>query len=263
MIPNSSSQRFDKIAAHYATSEVHASSPTIRKLHEYLGVEFFAAVCDVACGAGHFGLSFAGKAERLVGVDPAANMLRAMEKQASERGVVVETVNARAEALPFESGTFDLTLCRLAAHHFSDVARAVGEMQRVTRDGGRVAMIDLAGPATTADDALNHEIELLHDPTHVRSYTVEEWRRRFESAGLVIEHCEPDQREFPEGLSVQRWCEISSSGAAAENQIREKLRRADAGQLRALGIHRDGNEFFLCIPTVLMVGRKQLKQIKM
>jgi SAM-dependent methyltransferase len=226
-------------------------------LHEYLGAEFFPAVCDIACGAGHFGLSFAGKAGRIIGVDPAANMLRAMEKQSAERGVVVETVNARAEALPFESGTFDLTLCRLAAHHFSDVARAVGEMQRVARDGGRVAIIDLAGPATAAEEALNHDIELLHDPTHVRSYTIAEWRELFESAGLVIEYCEPVQHEFPAGLSVKRWCEISSSGMAAENKIREKLRRADTGQLRALGIHRDGDEFLLGIPTMLMVGRNQ------
>lgn len=259
MTANDSSQRFDAIAANYAASEVHAASPTIRKVHELLGSEFFPIICDVACGAGHLGLSFAGKAGTIIGVDPAPKMLRAMEKLAAERGVKVETANARAEALPFADGVFDLTLCRLATHHFTDVARAVGEMRRVTRMDGRVVIIDLEGPAEAADAILNHTIERLHDPTHVRSYPVAEWLGLFQSAGLVVEQCLPGQRELPNGLSVQRWCEISASGVAAENEIRTTLQNAAPEQLLALGIRRDANEFFLSIPTVLIVGRKPVR----
>ena len=256
MTTNTSSERSDTSAANCATSEVHAASPTIRKLHEYLGSEFFPVICDVACGAGHFGLSFAGKAGTIVGVDPAANMLRAMEKQAAERGIMVETANARAEALPFADGIFDLTLCRLAAHHFSDIGKAVSEMQRVTRIGGRVVIIDLEGPAETEAANLNHHLELLHDPTHVRSYPVTEWRGLITSSGLIVERCLPDQREFPDGLSVQRWCEISASGVAAESRIRATLQSAEPEQLQALGIRREANEFFLTIPALLMISRK-------
>jgi len=256
MTSNSSRQRFDAIAANYVASEVHAASPTISKLHELLGSEFFPVICDVACGAGHFGLSFAGKAGTIVGVDPAPTMLRAMEKLAANRGVLIETANARAEALPFADGVFDLTLCRLAAHHFTDVAQAVGEMQRVTRIGGRVVIIDLEGPTEPAAAKLNDAIERLHDPTHVRSYPVVEWLSLFKSAGLVAEQCLPDQREFPNGLSVQRWCEISASGVGAENEIRTTLQSALPEQLLALGIRQDANEFFLSITTVLILGRK-------
>jgi len=48
-------------------------------------VEFFAAFCDVACEP-ELGLSFCRR-PRSFGVDPAANMLRAMEKQPGGRGV--------------------------------------------------------------------------------------------------------------------------------------------------------------------------------
>src|SRR6516162_9475055 len=90
--PNASSQRFDKIASNFATSEVHTMSPTIKRLHEVLGGGKFGSICDVACGAGHLALSFAGRAGRIVGVDPAPNMLEALRRLATQRGVVVETV---------------------------------------------------------------------------------------------------------------------------------------------------------------------------
>jgi len=220
---NSSRQRFDAIAANYVASEAHAASPTIIKLYKLLGSEFFPVICDVACGVGHFGLSFAGKAGTIVGVDQVPTMLRATEKLAAERGVMIETALARAEALPFADGFFDLTLCRLAAHHFTDVAQAVGEMQRVTRIGGFVVVIDLQGPTDAAAANVNQTIERFHDPTHVRRYPVLEWVSLFKSAGLIVEQCLSDQREFPNGLSVQRWCEISVSGVAAENEIRTTL----------------------------------------
>ncbi len=97
----SAPKHFDAIASQYATSEVHANSPTIRRLHELLATKQPDSVCDVACGPGHLTLSFAGKASRIVGVDAAPNMLRQFERLAKERGVKVETVLAYAETVPF------------------------------------------------------------------------------------------------------------------------------------------------------------------
>ena len=69
----SSPRRFDALADRYAISEVHTSSPTRDRLHELLPkVE---SVCDVATGAGHTALGFAGIACRIVAVDPAPGML--------------------------------------------------------------------------------------------------------------------------------------------------------------------------------------------
>lgn len=253
---NQSSQRFNGISSAYATSEVHAASPTLRKLHAVLGESSFDAVCDVACGAGHTGLSFAARARRIVGVDAAPNMLAEMRALAQARGLAVETVLAQAEELPFRDEAFDLALCRLAAHHFTDVQRAVQELQRVTRGGGRVAVIDLEGNPDPALDQLNDDLERLHDPTHVRSYPADRWRQLFEAAGLRVDVLAPGQSEMPDGLSVRRWCEISSSGAEAERQIRARLGAASGAPLAPLGIERRADEFYLFIRTVLIVGTK-------
>src|SRR5438046_2846004 len=106
--------RFDKIANNFATSEVHSSSPTMRRLHALLTLPIDAIVCDVACGAGHLALSFAGRAARIVGVDPAPNMLEAFRSLATERGIAVESLQAFAEQIPLPDDSFDVVMTRLA-----------------------------------------------------------------------------------------------------------------------------------------------------
>ena len=252
---SSSSQRFNTLSGNYATSEVHVSSPTRDRLHALLPpVE---SVCDVASGAGHTGLGFAGLARRIVAVDPAPNMLAEVRRLAAERGVAVETVEAFAESIPLPSDSFDLVVCRVAAHHFSDLPRAMAEMTRLAKPGGHVAVIDMEGDENPDLDALNHEIEVLHDPTHVRSYTAEHWRELFTANGLEIEACENRWWEFPAGLTVGRWCELGNSGAEALQTIRAKLAAAPPEWLAELEIMQDADgEFRIPVRTLLILGQK-------
>ena len=256
MDPTASSQRFDKIASNFATSEVHAMSPTIKRLHEILGRAHFEGLCDVACGAGHLALSFAGRADRIVCVDPASNMLDALRRLAAERGVAIEAVQSAAESLPFPDGSFDVVASRLAPHHFSDIRRSVAEMARIARPGGVVAIIDLEGEPNPQIDDFNHALEVLHDPTHFRSHTADAWRSYFDGAGLTVETLERQLSERPSGLTVKRWCEIAASEVEAEQEIRRQLRVAPPDYLATLGIRESDGEFLLPIRTVLVVGRK-------
>ncbi len=252
----SSSQRFNTLAAGYAASEVHRASPTLHRLHALLPPRL-EAVCDVASGAGHTGLSFAGVAARIVAVDPAPNMLAQCRRLAAERGAVVETIEAFAESIPLPAASFDLVVCRVAAHHFSDLPKAMSEMTRLAKPGGCVAIIDMEGDEDPALDALNHDIEVLHDPTHVRSYTARHWRELFTGNGLQVRACEGRCREFPAGLTVGRWCELGNSGAPALRAIRDRLAAAPSSWLTELDIQRDADgEFRLPVRTLLILGRK-------
>jgi ubiquinone/menaquinone biosynthesis C-methylase UbiE len=253
--PSTSSERFNSIARNYATSEVHISSPTLARLHTLL--PRIESVCDVASGAGHTGLSFAGVATRIIAVDPAPNMLAQSRKLAAERGVAVETVEAFAESIPLTTASFDLVVCRLAAHHFSDLPKAMTEMTRLAKPGGYVAIIDMEGDEHPALDALNHDIEVLHDPTHVRSYTVTHWRQLFEQSKLEVVACENRCWEIPGGLTVKRWCELANSGVEALQAIHDRLAATPSDWLSQLEITRDADGGFR-IParTLLILGRK-------
>jgi SAM-dependent methyltransferase len=184
-------------------------------------------------------------------------MLKQCRELAEERGVSVECVEAFAEAIPLPTSSFDLVVCRLAAHHFKDVQKAVNEMARLTKPGGHVAVVDMEGDEDPALDELNHDIEVLHDPTHVRSYTASAWRAMFAASGLEPVACEGRCREFRAGLAVGRWCELGRSGDDALKAIRDRLAATPAEMLASLDITRDSDgEFRIPVRTVLIVGRK-------
>jgi ubiquinone/menaquinone biosynthesis C-methylase UbiE len=248
-------QRFDTLARGYASSEVHRGSLTLDRLHALL--PHIDSVCDIASGAGHTGLGFASVASRIVAVDPAPNMLAQVHRLAAERGVSVETVEAFAESIPLASSSFDLVVCRLAAHHFSDLPKAMAEMTRLAKPGGYVAIIDMEGDENPTLDTLNHEIEVLHDPTHVRSYTAKHWRELFAANGLEVEACENRCWEIPDGLTVKRWCELGDSGTEALQAIQDRLAAVLPEWLSELEITRDADGGFrIPVRTLLILGRK-------
>lgn len=253
--PNASA-RFNSNSQNYATSAVHRRSPTIDRLHALLAGTSVDAVCDVGCGAGHLGLSFAGRARRIVLVDPAPNMLAAARLLAAERGVRVETCQSRAEDIPLSSGQFDLVCSRLAAHHFSDIGASVSHMARIVRPGGSVAVIDHHGDDDPEADEFNHRLELLHDPTHVRSYKKSRWLEVIRDAGMAVVTCEAKLSELPSGLSIKQWCEIASSGEDAERQIRQSLHDASESLRSRLGVWSEDGEFYIPVRTLLVLGRK-------
>ena len=76
---------------------------------------------------------------------------------------------ANAEALPFVDESFDLVFCRTSLHHFADPQRAVNEMVRTCRPGGRVVLFDLVPPSADVRATFDHVHRLL-DPSHVRTF---------------------------------------------------------------------------------------------
>ncbi len=182
-----SSRRFDTIVGDFATSEVRLPSPAVEVLQEALGPQTGSTICDVACGAGDLALSFADAyPARLVGVDPAPSMLESFRKLAAERQVRVETALADAEELPFPDASFDLVVSRLAPLRFLDAPKAIGEMTRLLRPGGRLAVIDPEGHEDPVVNALDHEPAVLRGPTRRRTRTLDEWAHLLRGAGLDV-----------------------------------------------------------------------------
>src|SRR5258707_415022 len=80
------------------------------------------------------------------GVDGRSAPRRAARGLLRDRGAATAAfVAGDVEALPFEDGAFDVVTCRIAAHHFADVATAVREVRRVLRPGGSFLLQDILG----------------------------------------------------------------------------------------------------------------------
>jgi ubiquinone/menaquinone biosynthesis C-methylase UbiE len=112
------------------------------KLKKALGSEpaTFRHALEIGAGTGYFSLNLlnAGTIERVTATDIAPGMLRALEANADELGIEVETVVSDAERLPFADGAFDLVLGHAVLHHIPDLDRAAAEFFRVLEPGGTV-----------------------------------------------------------------------------------------------------------------------------
>ena len=104
------------------------------------------AILSVGCGPGVFLPELAAMRPNaeVVGVDLSPE--RIQDAQSRLRGVR----NARAQvgnaqALPFESGSFDFIFCRFLMEYLPDKQLAVKEMARVCRPGGTILLQDLDG----------------------------------------------------------------------------------------------------------------------
>ena len=113
--------------------------PWTKHLIEGAGVEESSHVLDVACGSGvlsRHAFERSGTSGRVVGVDPAPGMLAT----AREVEPNIEWTLGSAEALPFADAEFDHVLSQFGMMFFQDRQKAAGEMLRVMKPGGCLAV---------------------------------------------------------------------------------------------------------------------------
>lgn len=100
-------------------------------------------VLDVGCGDGVLAQAFAGRGAKVTGVDTSARMIAAARKRAERQGENVSFEIARAEVLPFETDTFDVAVAIAVLCFVEDAQRALDEMARVLKPGGRLIVGEL------------------------------------------------------------------------------------------------------------------------
>src|SRR5262245_2113533 len=101
-------------------------------------------ILDVGCGTGVFAarLRAAFPNAQVWGVDLAAGMLARGSARWRMHAGHVQPIQADSERLPFAATTFDVVTCANSFHHYPHQDRAVVEMNRVLRPGGRLLLID-------------------------------------------------------------------------------------------------------------------------
>jgi len=202
----------------YRTSQTHASGDDLDLVVEWCEPAAGVTILDVATGGGHVARRCREAGADVVTVDAAPGMQ--------------PDVVAPADHLPFADSSFDVVVCRIAAHHFPDALAAVKEMARVARV--RVVIED---NTFTGEDG--EEADKLRDPSHVRKYSVEEWHEFFAAAGLEI----ADEETMVRDTDFADWLDRT------ETPEEDRIRIAEL-----LGDHvLDGR---LGLPTIILKGVK-------
>jgi len=120
---------------------------------ELFGDEFFLwavlglidpalVVGDLGCGTGQLTEVVAPHVSRVISVDGSDDMLDAARQRLSG-AANVDIRQGELESLPLESGELDVAMLSLVLHYSPEPPRALAEVGRVVRTGGRVLVVDM------------------------------------------------------------------------------------------------------------------------
>jgi len=236
----------------YTTSAAHADRDVLDRMCKIADPKPDWRVLDVGTGTGHTALAFARHVHDVVGLDLTEQMLREARKLASQRNVDNVTFEtADVHQLPHDlDEAFDLVTCRRAAHHFSDIGRALAGMARMLHPNGLLLIDDRSVPEDDWIDETMHRLDCLHDPSHVRQYRVSRWIELLETAGLSVETVEPYTKHRPVTSLTDR---VAPESAAEIHAILGGLSLEERAKLRLEVI--DGEDH-LTHWYVMISGRK-------
>jgi len=189
----------------YGRLRAHWSSFTaLWRTAEYFALRDLEAsppILDLCCGDGFFARQLFSSEfrRRVVGADHDVGALKALVARSSDGRAAC----ADARALPFRAGVFGLVLANCALEHVEEIEKALGEIARVLKPGGRLvftvpsehfgrllfasgwlARVGVSGLARRYADFVNRVFG------HRHVLARDEWRRLIESAALRLERVE-------------------------------------------------------------------------
>lgn len=153
-VRDGSGQMFDGIAERYdlvnRVISLGIDQSWRKKTVKSLELSAGGRVLDLATGTGDLAIMVAETHPdvTVVGVDPSAKMLEVGQKKVTEAGLAERLTLelGDAQALRFEDNSFDGLCIAFGIRNVPDRLQGLREMARVTRPGGRVAILELSEP---------------------------------------------------------------------------------------------------------------------
>jgi ubiquinone/menaquinone biosynthesis C-methylase UbiE len=99
-------------------------------------------VGDLGCGTGQVSAAIAPFVARVIAVDASSAMLQAAKKRLQHAGNV-DLRRGELEALPVDDAMLDAATLMLVLHHVPEPERALAEVARVLKPGGRLVIVDM------------------------------------------------------------------------------------------------------------------------
>ena len=100
------------------------------------------AVLDACCGTGDLAIACGRAGGRVTGLDFSERMLERARRKAPE----LDWIRGDLLDLPFDGASFDAATVGFGVRNVDDLARALSELRRVLRPGGRLGILEITRP---------------------------------------------------------------------------------------------------------------------
>src|SRR5262249_37783684 len=126
----------------YDRQIARAEEAGLRAMRRRLLAGAAGQVLEIGAGTGANLPCYGPEVESLTVAEPSVPMVRRLERKVSDRGVAAKVLRAPAEDLPFDDDAFDVAVSTLVLCGVDDQPRAVRELRRVLRPGGRLLFFE-------------------------------------------------------------------------------------------------------------------------
>jgi SAM-dependent methyltransferase len=199
-------EHWDKTPLYLSEAERYSTYPWLYDAAEFNDHKG-ERVLEIGCGTGCDLLQFAKHGAHASGIDITPEHIRLARERV---GGQAEVCNGSATTIPFPDNSFDYVYSHGVLHHLDEPKRAVDEIFRVLRPGGRFnvhvyafwSCAHLFCRLRYGREWRLH-IENSRDPVHIDLYTARELRDLFSPANLKVQKYEC--RYFPWMAGVAGW----------------------------------------------------------
>ncbi len=236
---------FGKRAARYDRSANWVlDAELIGRIRDWAEAGADSSVLDLATGTGALAEAFQGRVRRVVGLDLCTDMTE------HSRRPWDELVVGDAEKMPFADGAFDVCVCRQGLQ-FMDAPKALAEVYRVLKPGGRVVLCHLTAYGE-ADRETAFLVQRLRNPARRNFFMPEDVPRLLGAAGFEA----VETAEYLTVESVNQWIDNGAIGADRMEGIRKAYEGASEEFRRLHCLRFQSGDILDTMKLVLARGRK-------
>ena len=253
-VQSAAQEQFGKQSYRYGKGHILQNVDDVVAAAAQMKLPVIADVLDVATGAGHTGLYFAGLGHRVTLADNAQPMLDRATEAAAERGLKVTTCQHAAEKFPYADASFDLVSSRVAPHHFSSPPDFIHEVARVLRPGGYFLLIDGSVPDDEPEaEAWLHQVEKLRDPSHNRLLSPRAWSQLCLDAGLGVQTAELKTFKQPD---LEWYFETANTPPDNRVAVRKLIETASENVKRCYQLGVEEGKIVWWWPRLTLIARR-------
>ena len=241
--------QFTNQAVPFAEQHIHLNAMEL--LAEMSCVNNKDKVLDVSCGPGLVAREFARHASHVTGIDITEAMINLARERARDNNLAnLSWEIGNAIPLPFDDDSFTLVITRYSFHHFLEPEKALSEMIRVCKPGGRVLVADVC--VKDEKSCEYDRMEKLRDNSHVHALTESEFTEIFQFSGLI----DLEQAEYGLDTEVDHLLDASSHSPSDREQIIDMI-TSDIG-VDNLGVNTRyaGDHLVFTFPISVFTGKK-------